>query len=116
MTTQATYNLGHVVNEWREYGRDVRACEVCGGRWENSAALRECPGEPPPGATIRRVRCPHCKVEPVTLRVLEGSAGGRSVTWLTDSTTCQICGERVCSDNCPADCRLQEDKEERIGN
>ena len=65
----AVYDLGHMLNEWREHGRDVRACEVCGGRWENAAVLRECPGGPPPGAEIRSVRCRHCKVEAVILKV-----------------------------------------------
>ena len=39
MQTYAVYDLGHMLNEWREHGRDVRACEVCGGRWENAAVL-----------------------------------------------------------------------------
>ena len=113
----AVYDLGHMLNEWREHGRDVRACEVCGGRWENAAALRECPGGPPPGAEIRRVRCRHCKVEVVILKVWEGKSDGRLGTWLTDSATCRSCRERVCSSNCPVGCPAagREDKEESIG-
>ena len=101
--TATKRDLGHVVSEWREHGREVKTCAVCGGRWENAAILRECAGGPPQGTVVRSVRCRHCKVEPVTFRVKDGEAGGRSVTWLTNSETCRACGERVCG-GCPVSC------------
>ena len=117
MTTQTPDNLGHVINEWREYSGEVKACEVCGGRWANAEILRECPGKPRAGAEIRRVRCRHCKVEPVVLEVKDSTLGFSYVTLLTNSEICQTCWERTCG-KCSVDCPETEleDKEERIGN
>lgn len=119
MTPQAVYGLGHVLNDWQEDGRGVRACEVCGGRWENQAVLRECPGGPRPGAEIRRIRCGHCKVEPVIVEVRQSESGYRSVSWLTNSAECQLCSSRLCSATCPVACsvaRSKESEEEKSGN
>ena len=115
MTTRAVNNLGHVFNEWREYSGDVRACEVCGGRWVNAEVLRECPGDPPAGTEIRALHCRHCKVEAVILKVEEGADGGRWITWLTNSTTCQTCKERICG-KCSTDCPADKGKETGNGN
>ena len=116
MTTQTRDNLGHVINEWQSTaGREgLRGLRGSLDERRNTPGV---PGKPRAGAEIRRVRCRHCKVEPVVLEVKDSTVGF-SVCHISDQL-CDLsaCWERTCG-KCSVDCpeTKLEDKEERIGN